>query len=132
MPAFTKNVGGQLKARFRVDADHAPIYWKGRDGLKNYQIYLSLEESPRAAEIDSVKYFMDDPTFWDPLAVSEDGDNGFLEEISSYGDVEVEVTVQIKNKAYKQRAWLSNLLKDGYGQDASPEILEAIRNIKEN
>ena len=129
--AFSDNVKGQLKARFRLDADGQPLYEDDDDGLRHYTIDLTLE-SPAAPDIDSVTYYMDDETYWDPVAVSNDRDNDFTEEISSYGDFEVEVTVQMRKHAYKQRAWLSSLLEAGHAGDTSPAIREAINRIKGN
>jgi len=129
--AFAKNVKGELGARFRLDPDGNPLYEDDDDGLRHYTIDLSLV-SPMAQEIDSVTYFMDDETYWDPEAVSNDRDNDFTEEISSYGDFEVEVTVQIGKNAYKQRAWLSTLLEAGHKADSSPAIRNAINRLKAN
>ena len=113
--AFIAHVNGELKARFRLDARGRPIYEQDEDDpdLRHYTIELSLE-SPIAPEIDTVTYYLDDETYRDPVAVSNDRANEFTAEISSYGDFEVEVTVQIGKHAYKQRAWLSSLLEAGH------------------
>ncbi len=131
--AFANNVKGALEARFRLDAAGAPLFEPDDEDpeLRHYTIDLRLE-SPIAEDIESVTYFMEDETYADPLRVSDDRDNDFTEEISSYGDLEVEVTVQVGAHVYKQRAWLSNLLQAGHEGDASPAILDAIERIKAN
>ena len=127
---FTENVKGVLKARFRLDPAGNPVCELNDDGDKVFTIDLSLE-APTAKTIDSVSYFMDDPTYsHDPEAVSIDRDNDFTEEIESYGNFEVVVTVQIGRHIYKQRAWLSNLLEAGHETDMTPAIRQAIEYIE--
>lgn len=129
-PAFAKHVRGKLKARFQLDADGDPLYVED-DGLRHYQLELTLE-SPRAAEIDSVTYILDDPTYYDPVAQSDDSDNDFREEITSYGDFQVLVRVQIGGHEYEQRAWLSNMLEEGYADQTTPSVRNALNRIKAN
>lgn len=132
--AFADEVKGVVKARFRLNQDGTPWYEQDEDDpeLRHYTIFLSLE-SPRARRIDTVSYFMDHETFSDdPLAVSDNPNNHFREVISSYGDVEVEVTAQMGANVYKQRCLLSDLLEAGHAGDASPAVREAIERIRKN
>jgi hypothetical protein len=129
---FTEKVKGELRAEFRLNAQGEPLFRTVGNGLKEYKIKLSLS-APTASEIESVTYFMDDETFWDPVAASNDRDNDFTQQISSYGEVPVKVTVRFENgKKIKQEAWLSNLLEAGHAGDNSPAILNAIADIKAN
>jgi hypothetical protein len=130
---FQDGVQGQLKARFRVDASGEPMYEtdEGDSRLRHYYIELFLA-SPRAKEIKGVTYYMDDPTYVNPKGYSADADNEFREEITSYGDVEVVVTVEMPDHRYEQRAWLSNMLENGHAGDSDPAIREALRRIKAN
>ena len=129
---FTERVKGQLRAQFRPDAQGTPLFRTVEDGLKEYRINLSLS-AITAPEIESVTYFLDDETFWDPVAASNDRDNDFTQQISSYGDVLVKVTVRFEDGSkIKQEAWLSNLLEAGHAGDNSPAILNAIADIKAN
>src|SRR5713101_8036400 len=109
---FRENVQGQLKARFRLDSEGEPRYEPHPDDrrLRVYTIEVFLE-TQRAKEIKGVRYYLDDPSYVDPEGYSDDADNQFREEITSYGDVEIVVTVEMDGHEYKQRAWLSNMLE---------------------
>ncbi len=130
---FRENVQGRLMARFRLDADGKPIYEIHPDDrrLRVYTIELFLD-TPQAQHIDGVDYFMDDPSFIDPEGSSKDRDNQFLEEITSYGDVEVVVTVHMGERAYEQRAWLSNMLENGHEDDMTLATKSALERIRVN
>jgi hypothetical protein len=134
---FREKVQGQLKARFRLDSDGKPMYEPDdeEEDLRHYTMDVSLE-TPRASEIKGVSYYMNDPSYVDPEGYSEDADNDFQEEIQSYGDVEILVTVEMTDQKsdheYEQRAWLSNMLENGHADDMTPAIRAAIRRIKAN
>ena len=129
---FRDNVKGIIRARFRPDRNGNPLYELDEDDRKVFTIELSLD-APTAQTIDSVAYYMDDPTFSeDPEAVSIDRDNAFAEEITSYGDLEIVVTVQIGTHAFKQRVWLSSLLEVGHQEDMRPSVRQAIDEIANN
>jgi hypothetical protein len=131
---FKESVQGRLKAQFRLDSDGQPMYEPHDDDprLRVYTIDVVLA-SPRAKEIKGVGYYMDDPSYVDPAGYSDDADNEFREEITSYGDVEIVVTVDMSNqKKYVQRAWLSNMLENGHADDMTPQIRAAIQRIQVN
>src|SRR3954464_9978916 len=87
-PAFREFVKGQLMARFRLDPERNPLF--EQDGrLRHYTIDLLLD-SPNAAEIQEVKYLMDDPSYeGDAEGSTDDSVNQFQMEISSYGNFQV-------------------------------------------
>jgi hypothetical protein len=128
---FREHVQGRLYARFHTDPKGEPEYEEDEEGLRHYTIDVHLE-SPRADEIDSVSYFMDDETYVDPNGYSEDADNDFREVIESYGQVLIEVTVNLGGRDYKQRVWLSQMLQNGYGGETNAAILDAIERIRKN
>jgi hypothetical protein len=131
---FKESVEGRLKARFRVDSDGTPMYESHDEDprLRVYTIDVFLA-TPRTKEIKGVKYYMDDDSYVDPEGYSDDASNEFREEITSYGDVEIVVTVEMSNhKKYEQRAWLSNMLENGHADDMTPAIRAAIQRIKVN
>ena len=131
---FKENVQGRLKAQFRVDSDGTPMYQPHDEDprLRVYTIDVFLA-TPRTKEIKRVKYYMDDDSYVDPDGYSDDADNEFREEITSYGDVEIVVTVEMSNhKKYEQRAWLSNMLENGHADEMTPAIRAAIQRIKVN
>jgi hypothetical protein len=130
---FKESVQGRLKARFRLDADREPMYEVDDDDprLRHYTIEVLLE-TPRAEEIKGVTYYLDDPSYVDPQGYSSDAANEFREEITSYGDVEIIVTVEMPKHKYQQRAWLSNMLENGHADDMTKAIRSALQRIKVN
>jgi hypothetical protein len=134
---FMENVKGQLKARFRLDPEGRPQFTEHK-GLRHYTIDVFLT-TKRTKEIKCVHYYMDDPSYIDPNGYSDDADNEFREEISSYGDVEILVTVEMGSKEkYEQRAWLSKMLENGHASDVdmgtpkSRAIRAALQRIRAN
>jgi hypothetical protein len=130
---FKQNVQGRLLARFCLDAEGEPQYETDDDDprLRHYTIEVFLE-TPRAKEIKGVSYFLDDPSYIDPEGYSDDKDNEFREEITSYGDVEIEVTVEMPPQKLRQRAWLSNMLENGHATDMRRAVRAALERIKAN
>lgn len=131
---FKENVQGRLKARFRIDSDGMPMYDPHDEDrrLRIYTIDVFLA-TPRTKEIRGVEYYMDDDSYVDPEGYSDDADNEFREEITSYGDVDIVVTVEMSNhKKYEQRAWLSNMLENGHADDMTLPIRAALQRIKVN
>jgi hypothetical protein len=130
---FVENVQGQLKARFQLDSEKEPMFETYPDDprLRVYTIDVFLE-SKQAKDIKGVTYYLDDPSYVDPQGYSNDADNQFREEIASYGDVEILVTVEIGSHRYEQRAWLSNMLENGHTDDMTPPIRAALQRIKVN
>lgn len=128
---FAEQVKGQLYARFRLGPDQLPEFEEDADGLRHYTIDVYLH-SPRADEIEEVKYVMDDPTYYDPVGYSDDTVNDFHEVIQSYGEVPIIVKVQLGSRVYEQRTWLSQMLLNGHAKDMTPAVREAIDLIKKN
>ena len=130
---FREILQGRLKARFRLDADQNPEYepYPGDPSLRVYTIDVYLV-TPLAPAIQGVTYYMNDESYLDPDGYSKDAANEFREEVTSYGDVEIVVTVEMAEHEYKQRAWLSNMLENGHADDMSPAIRAAIQRIKVN
>lgn len=128
---FQDRVRGRLKARFRLDAEGKPVNEPHSEDrrLRVYTIDVFLD-TPRAREIQGVRYYMDHPSYEDPEGYSDDRDNQFREEITSYGDVEIIVTVELPDHKYEQRAWLSNMLENGHAADMTPAVRDAILRIK--
>ncbi len=130
---FKENVQGRLMAQFRLDSVGKPKYERHPDDrrLRVYTIDVYLKTT-RAQEIKAVHYYMDDPSYIDPEGYSDQADNEFREEITSYGDVEIVVTVEMSKHKYEQRAWLSNMLENGHADDTTLAIQNAIDRIKVN
>lgn len=120
---------GKWQALFRAGPYGHPSYEDDED-VRFYVVDITLH-SPRASEIDSVEYRLD-PTFYDPVRFSDDRDNDFSVELQTYGDFEVVVAVYKGKQKFIQKAYLSALLKNGYGSDPPPDVKAAIQRLVEN
>lgn len=131
--SFREMVRGQLKARFRLDSEGEPMWEPHPDDrrLRCYIIDMFLE-TPRAREIRGVAYYLNDPSYLAPEGYSDNGNNQFREEITSFSDVEIVVTVQMERGEYKQRARLSEMLENGHADEMTPAIRTALQLIKVN
>lgn len=128
---FKSEIQGHLNARFRLDADSKPIFERDEKDcrLRHYLMEIFLK-TPKAKQIESVTYFLNDPSFLDGTLHSTNANNHFEEMIWSYGEVEVVVTVEMAGQSYEQRAWLSNMLENGHSNELNDEIRSAILRIK--
>lgn len=129
---FKENVQGRLMARFRLDPEGTPIYepYQDEPRLRVYTIDMFLV-TPFSTEIKGVRYYLNDPSYINPEGYTADADNKFREEISTYGDVEILITVEMLNqKKYEQRAWLSHMLENGHADDMTQEIRTALGRIR--
>lgn len=135
---FAENVQGTFYARFRLDADGAPMYEIAgyQDGPARYykiDVYL---HSTKSDAITSVHYALDDGEAVKVLGRSEDRHNDFRATIESAGDVLLLIQVWMgplgSLRKYEQRAWLSQMLENGYDKEPSSEVTSAILRIKVN
>jgi len=126
--AFDAEVKGRLYARFHIDADGVPEF-ETDDDCRNYIVNLYLL-SANATEIFDVTYEIDDTTDLVPIGHSTRRANDFCVSITSSRDVPIHVGVKIGNAVYKQRAWLSNMLENGYARKSNSAIRYAINLIK--
>ena len=129
---FAENVQGTLYARFRLDADGDPIYETVDEGTRSYTIDIYLH-STQSNEISTVIYFLDGSEAGQSLGRSVDQNNDFPATIESAGDALLLVKVWMGLlRKYEQRAWLSQMLENGYGKDPPAEVKSAILRIKVN
>lgn len=127
--AFRDTVGGTLRARFDL-VNGEPRYGVQKK-TKFYFITLELD-APAAADIMGVTYLLDEATFWDPKRASAARGQRFAEEITSYGDFLVRVTVETRTGPVTQSALLSDLLEAGHATDMTDAIEKAIDYIRTN
>lgn len=129
---FIENVRGTLYARFRLDADGIPMYENAgsESGLARYYTIDVYLLSPRATEIDEVIYSIGDGTGSNVLGKTADQANDFRATIESPGDAMLRIQVRIGDKVYDQRAWLSQMLENGYDGNPPAEVKSAILRIK--
>lgn len=137
---FTENVQGTLYARFRLDPGGAPMYeLDGRVHIYAIDVYL---HTPKAAEIGAVDYYLGEVSDQTHLGRSIDRHNDFPLAIESGGDAVLVVQVSFGHpfvvspvgfgRVYEQRAWLSQMLDNGYGSDPPPEVRSALIRVKVN
>lgn len=132
---FAENVRGTLYARFRRDADGIPMYeiaGSEYGPARYYTIDVHLL-SPHATDIDEVIYSIGDGKESSVvLGGTTDQANDFRVTIESPGDAMLRVQVRIGDKIYDQRAWLSQMLENGYDGNPPAEVKPAIMRIKVN
>lgn len=125
---FAQDVRGVLYARFRLDADGAPMYALV-DRVRYYTIDICLH-SPRAGEIDEVAYYLESAPAPAPLGESTDRVNDFPATIECPGDDLLRVQVRIGGRTYEQRAWVSQMLDNGYPAKPSAAVQEALLHVR--
>ncbi len=116
----------KLLAEFKLDAEGRPQTYSG-SRHKHYKIRLSLKNAP--PETLSVAYQLHE-SYKDRVREIPIGVPDFREDISSYGDYLVTVTLQGARSAQALTAKLSDALKENYRGVADPEILNAIDEIE--
>jgi hypothetical protein len=129
---FAEKVGGKVRARFRLE-EGEPFYEADEDEegneLRHYYIFVSLE-APKAT-VEQVTYNLLDETYEDPVAESDDPNDNFRTDITSYGDYPIRIEAQTGARVYVQKAKLSELLKDGHPDwNTHPKIREGIEFIE--
>lgn len=129
--AFADRIKGRLYARFVLDRGGEPVFDPDPEfpETRHYLIDLYLY-SPLAAEIDVVTYHLLVPGFPDPDISSEDEPNDFRAGIQTYGDMQLDVTVNVMSVLYKQRARLSAMLENGHAGELNPAVRDALARIK--
>lgn len=112
-------------ASFVLDEEGKP---KG-ESAGHYRIKLSVAGAP--ADTYAVTYELDS-TYYDPIRESRDSQAAFDEEITSYGDFDVKAKIRARGSAIRVRRQLYDALLESHGNDTRPEVIEALRVIKEN
>lgn len=114
---FRGRLHGKLKSHFLLDEYDRPKYSTLSDGMRQYDMELFLE-SPLSDNINSVSYFINDPTFVGNACSSQNASKRFTVEISSYGDVEIIVTVTMKDgSTFRHSEQLSDMLETGLEEE---------------
>lgn len=118
----------QLTASFVLDANGKPkIQVSGRH--KHYSIRLSVKNAPSDAY--AVTYILH-PTYYDPVREVRDKDSDFTEELTSYGDYEIQAKVRSSEYPLPLRRDLYDALAETYSKNLNPDILKALKDIQEN
>jgi hypothetical protein len=121
-----------IVARFELDEAGKPQFIASTDSsLKHYKILLKAEAPPATESA----VFELHPTYFDPVreVKRSSPDEELIEEITSYGDYEVQLSTS-GSVPVRARELLSNALRKGHAAElqANPSILAAIRDIEES
>ena len=120
----------ELIARFDLDEGGAPRFLEsGESDRRHYNITLHTK-APSGTE--SVLYTLD-PTYFDPVREVQRSERpDFAEEITSYGDYEIQIATSGSSHNLPNREWLSDALRRGHASEltSNPAILGAIEDIE--
>lgn len=115
-----------LKATFVTNEKGEPEFIES-NGVKHYKIKLALDEVPEDAY--AVTYELDD-SYYDPIRENHDPSSGFTEELTSYGDYNVNVKVRSRMGTRMMRSSLAEALEFGYRDQPSAAVRSAIEVIR--
>jgi hypothetical protein len=128
--SYEENVEGTVEARFKLDANHAPLLDQYQDDDKRYYVIELRLKSPKRDQIEKVTYVLDS-SYTVPMRFSRDRDDDFVQEIIAFRNFVLTINIHMGAHLDVQQAWLSALLEDGHGAEAkSGPIREAIDDIK--
>jgi hypothetical protein len=118
--------GSRLEAQFVLGSDGSPLV-VADDKTNHYEIQLRVAEPPPGTY--AVTYQLHD-TYYDPVRESRSREQGFAEEITSYGDFEVQARVRGKDRTVATASLLSEALRRGHAGGMNESIERAIREIQ--
>jgi hypothetical protein len=122
--------GPTIRAEFELDEQGQPRVIKPPcGGHLHYLIRLSVANVPD--DTVGVTYHLH-ASFSDPTRNVGRNVEDFAEEITSYGDFDLGVTVRRKSGNELVVTSLSSALREFYGAGAAPGILRAIKEIEKN
>jgi len=116
----------KLLARFFLDDKKVPEYSGKTEGKKNYSIRIFIKNAP--SDTHAVTYQLD-PSYFDPVREIRSRPT-FEEEITSYGDYDLQARIRRKKRADVLAVRLSEALREGHASAMTPEIEAAIRDIE--
>jgi hypothetical protein len=119
-----------IVARFELDEAGQPQFIPSSDSkLKHYKILLKAEAPPDT----QAAVFELHPSYFDPVreVKRSSPDEDLIEEITSYGDYEVQLSTS-GSVPVRARELLSNALRKGHAAElqANPSIRQAILDIE--
>jgi len=115
----------EIKAEFILDKEGKP---KGRSS-EQYAIRLSVENTPK--DTHAVTYYLHS-SYYDPVREVRDQASHFCEELTSYGDFDIQVKVRTRDHSILTKRSLYEALAESHGQSSEPTIKEALQNIHDN
>ncbi|SFI70911.1 pYEATS domain-containing protein [Nitrosomonas sp. Nm34] len=95
----------------------------------HYKLRLSVKDAPD--DTYAVTYYLH-PAYYDPVREARNKEVDFAEELTSYGDYEVQAKIRSQEYPLPVRRNLYEALAETYADITEPSILEALNDIKEN
>ena len=127
-PAIEKPPAPRFLAEFYTDSAGKIRTYGGGGRYTHYEIRLFLENAP--SDTEKVVYELHD-SYPKPIREVRSDKLDFGERITSYGDYVVNIDiVGTDGKVSEITGWLSQALGNFYGENASEEISQAIKQIK--
>ncbi len=124
---FTDKVNGTVQAAFVLDDKGEPEFLDSEDGRRHFKVKLSL--ITKNPEVRTVVYKLH-PTYFDPIRESNNAENDFMIETTTYGDFFFVVDVTLNSGSARQSFRLSDLL--GAAKNQTPAFAAAITLIQKN
>jgi hypothetical protein len=113
----------KLHAEFVMADGHV----EGVDG--NYRIKLTVTGAP--AKTHAVTYYLHE-TYYDAIREVRNRKTNYAENITSYGDYEVQVKIRTPTQPYVVKRTLLDALRERHGESTNPSIQKALRDLAEN
>ncbi len=117
-----------IKAVFELDEKGQPLFVKGADH-KHYRIRLHVENVPE--DTYAVTYLLDE-SYYNPVREARDRAAGFTEELTSYGDYDLQAKIRSREGTAAVTTKLSAALEAGHADEVSPQIESALKDIRGN
>nr|VFK21206.1 MAG: hypothetical protein BECKLPF1236A_GA0070988_102923 [Candidatus Kentron sp. LPFa]VFK23598.1 MAG: hypothetical protein BECKLPF1236C_GA0070990_1000633 [Candidatus Kentron sp. LPFa] len=118
----------QIEASFILDNDGKPKR-KLSEKHKHYEVQLSVKDVP--GDTYAVTYFLH-PTYYNSVREVRDRDSNFAEDLTSYGDYEIQAKIRSSEYPLPLRRNLYEALAETYTGNTDTGILQALTDIKEN
>ena len=116
----------KIKAVFVTDDKGEPEYIES-GGVKHFKIQLAMEDTPTDAY--AVTYELHE-SYYDAIRENHHRDEGFREELTSYGDYDIQVKVRSRQGTSILRTSLADALQQGHTEGSTPAVAKAIAMIK--
>ena len=118
----------KLVAKFILDQEGKPKIIE-RNGKRHYYLHLGVEAPPPGTY--AVTYKLDE-SYYNPIRESRDIDKNFSEELTSFGDYQIQADIRTKERVEPILANLSQALYRSYQEELTPDIEAAIQDIEKH
>jgi hypothetical protein len=115
----------KIKAVFVTDANGEPEYIES-GGVKHFKIQLQMEGTPKDAY--AVTYELH-KSYYDAIRENHDRDEGFREDLTSYGNYDIKVKVRSRQGTSMLITSLVDALLAGHADNRTKAVEQAIAMI---